>query len=271
MLLSNSTPIARGRTAEIYRWDDDHILKLYYAWCPPEWVEREARVVRAIVAAGIPAPAAGDIIERNGRRGIIYEHVAGPSMLDDMRRRPWRFLRYAHVLAALQARVHRLTVPGLHACRDGLKHCIRRAPNLPEPMRDRLLALLVTLPDRQALCHGDFHPGNVLISPEGPVVIDWMTASLGSPWADVARTSMLLTIGVKGAGQLVNPVIRLLSGLFHQAYLSHYCALVPDGKAELARWLPLIAAARLDEQIEPERAALLKMIMGGLRETSPHL
>ena len=30
-----SSPIAEGRTAEVYDWHDGHILKLYHTWCPP--------------------------------------------------------------------------------------------------------------------------------------------------------------------------------------------------------------------------------------------
>jgi len=260
MMTHLTAPIAEGRTAELFDWDADHVLKLYRSWCPPHWVEHEAYVTRVIARAGIPTPAAGEVIEVDGRQGIVYQRVTGFSMLDDMRKRPWLLLRHARSLADLQARFHRLTVPGLHAYRDGLRHSISRAPHLPEPQRARALKLLETLPDGQSLCHGDFHPGNVLISARGPVVIDWMTASLGDPWADVARTSMILTIGVKAAGKQAPPHLRLLSGLFHRTYLERYRALVPDGRDRLARWLPIIAAARLNEQIAPERAALLQMV-----------
>lgn len=259
-----TTPIAKGRTAELYDWDAEHVLKLYHTWCPPNWVEHEARVARVIAEAGIPTPAAGEVVEIDGRRGIVYQRVTGISMLDDLRQRPWLLLRHARSLADLQAQFHRLTVPGLHAGRDSLRHSISRTPHLPEAQRAQVLNALETLPDGQALCHGDFHPGNVLISARGPVVIDWMTASLGSPWADVARSSLLLTVGVKAAGDMVNPAIRLLSGQFHRSYLNRYRSLVPDGQAELARWQPVVAAARLDEQIEPERSALLRMVSDGL-------
>lgn len=255
-----SSPIAEGRTAEVYDWHDGHILKLYHSWCPPHWVEHEARVARVIAAAGIPTPAAGDIVELDGRRGIVYERVTGISMLADLRRRPWRLRQHGRSLADLQAQFNRLSIPGLHSARDSLGQSIRSAPHLSEEQRARVLALLETLPDGTALCHGDFHPGNVLVTSRGPVVIDWMTASLGSPWADVARSSLLLTIGVKAAGDQVSPLLRSISGLFHRTYLTRYRALVPDGQAELERWQPVIAAARLAEQIEPERAALLQMV-----------
>lgn len=91
-----------------------------------------------------------------------------------------------------------------------------------------------------------------------------MTASLGSHWADVARASLILSVGVKAAGDMLNPLLRLLSGLFHRAYLAHYHTLPPGGQAELARWQPVIAAARLNERIEPEREALLRIVQEGL-------
>ncbi len=82
-----SRPIAEGRTAEIYSWGDGHILKLYRDWWPSHWVEYEARIGRAVHAAGIPSPGAQEIIEVNGRRGLIYERFDGVSMLQDMNAR----------------------------------------------------------------------------------------------------------------------------------------------------------------------------------------
>lgn len=265
-IISLSTPIARGRTADVYPWGDGQILKLYQSWCPPGWVEHEAHVARLLFEAGIPTPAAGDIVSVDGRRGIIYERVDGISMLDDTRRRPWLILCHARTLADLQAQFHRLSIPGLHSYRDGLANSIRQAPDLPEAIRERALYALTGLPDEKNLCHGDFHPDNVLITRRGAVVIDWMTANLGSRWADVARTSLILSIGVKAAGDRLHPFIRLFSGLFHQTYLKRYLALAPGGQAELARWQPVIAAARLNERIEPEREALLQMVGEGLGE-----
>ena len=101
---------------------------------------------------------------------------------------------------------------------------------------------------------------------KGAIVIDWMTANSGNPWADVARTSMLLTIGAKSAGKQVSPMIRIFIRLYHQAYLKRYMSLVPDGKDDLVKWTPVIAAARLDERIDGEQEALLGMVRAGLAE-----
>ena len=86
-----------------------------------------------------------------------------------------------------------------------------------------------------------------------------MTASSGNPWADVARSSMILSIGAKSAGRQLRPIFRTLFDLFHGAYLRQYMQDRPDGQGELERWLPVIAGARLDEHIQPETTALIEL------------
>lgn len=259
-----STPLALGRTAEVYPWGKNQILKLYYDWCPPHWVEHEARVARFIVEAGIPTPAAGEVIEINGRRGIVYERVDGVSMVADLNEHPLRLLQHARTLAELQAQTHLIKLDGLPPYKDGLFHCIQQAQHLPADLREKAFARLEMLPEGENVCHADFHPGNVLLTSKGPVIIDWMTAARGNPWADVARTSMILQVGAKAAGKTVSPLIRSVISLFHHAYLNHYLRLRPDHQNLLPRWMPVIAAARLEENIEPEREALIRMVREGL-------
>jgi uncharacterized protein (TIGR02172 family) len=237
-----SSPSAQGRTAEIYLWDEQRVLKLYRDWCPPDWVEYEARVARAIYEAGIPSPVAGEIIEVNSRRGLIYERIEGISMLQDMNAHPWMILKHARSLAELHVKINKQSITGLPSYKEGLRYAIGKTPHLPDDLRNKTLALLDTLPDDRRLCHGDYHPGNVILAEDGPIVIDWMTASAGSPWTDVARTSLLLNIGPKGAGKLISPMIRMAITLFHHTYLNRYHMLVPDTKNELSRWTPVIAA-----------------------------
>lgn len=256
----SSRRIAEGRTAIIYSWDDGHILKLFRDWCPSDWVEYEARVARAVHAAGVPSPAVGEIVEIDGRRGLIYERLDGTSMLQDMNLRPWMSLKYARQLAEVQVRIHKRSITGLPSYKDQLSHAIRNTTHLSDDLRGKVLAMLAALPNAQNLCHGDYHPGNILITQRGPVVIDWMTACTGDAWADMARTRVILTIGAKAAGPLVSPIIRIAIGLYNRMYRNHYNSLVPDTQKQAERWLPVIAAARLNEDIAPEREALLSMV-----------
>ena len=60
-------PIARGRTAEVFTWKDGQVLKLFFDWVPPVWVETEAKVSRLVYEAGLPSPAIEGLVEVNGR------------------------------------------------------------------------------------------------------------------------------------------------------------------------------------------------------------
>ncbi|WP_137988975.1 phosphotransferase [Streptomyces vilmorinianum] len=55
-----------------------------------------------------------------------------------------------------------------------------------------LLHRLHTLPPAPPLLHLDLHPGNVMLTPEGPVVIDWRTSERGDPALDWAMSSLIL-------------------------------------------------------------------------------
>ncbi|MFH2104277.1 MAG: hypothetical protein ABIJ39_13065 [Chloroflexota bacterium] len=70
---------------------------------------------------------------------------------------------------------------------------------------------------------------------------------------DVARTT-IITLGAANSAQISNPVMKAFVRLFHAAYLRQYFKLCPGGEAEYQRWLPIVAAARLSEEIpEVER------------------
>ena len=51
------------------------------------------------------------------------------------------------------------------------------------------------------MLHLDLHPLNVLMGPDGPVVIDWTNARPGPPGLDVAMTALILA-GVSLTGEV---------------------------------------------------------------------
>lgn len=248
--ISLDKPIARGRTADVYDWDEGHILKLFHTWFPREDAEYELKIARAVHASGVKSPAVGDMIQMEGRNGLIYERVTGESMLTMFRRRPWMVFQYACIFARLHAQMHasvfEADVPSLHG---KLQYRIDHLDILPAALKTSLLDALRSQPEADRVCHGDFHPDNLLISGSDAHIIDWMDASRGNPLADVARTSIILRGAAENA-QIPNPILKMFVKLFHSIYLSQYFQLRPGGHEQYRRWLPIVAAARLDEGIK---------------------
>ncbi len=265
------SPIASGRTAEIFAAGPGRVLKLYRPGWPEAAAQLEFEIAQKLSTADVPAPAAFGIERVHDRTGITYELIAGPSMLDGLASRPWTFARHARTLATLHAGIHSKRVPGLRPYREDLQQDIRAASPLDQTYRDAALRLLDELPGGDALCHGDFHPANVILARSGPVVIDWPGASLGNPLADVARSLILMRFGPLAEPSLPRRLLfRAFSRLFAAYYLSHYLKLAGlADRHELRRWVTVCTTARLGEGIHEERAALLKSARRGLYLYAP--
>ena len=257
-------PIAFGRTAEIYAWEDGWVLKLFHDWFPEESARYEAELARTVQAAGLPVPAAGEIVEIGDRLGLPYQRVDGPSMLEEMSAKPWTLPRYSRLLAELQIRMHdNNTITGLPSQRQRLEEKIQRAKDLSPALRAAALDALAALPEGDRLCHGDFHPGNVLMTDHGPVVIDWIDATLGSPLADLARSSVIL-MGVTAPDSKATRMEKVMVRWYHQIYLRHYFRLRHGGQDEYQAWRPIVAAARMSEGIAKIQDWLLSQVQAGL-------
>lgn len=267
----NSKPIAEGRTAEIYVWGEGRILKLFKEWWPAKNAEYEADMSRKLQEAGVAVPTIYDAIEVDGRRGIVYERIKGPALDTLLKKQPWRVRRVARIMAETHAAMMRHTVRGLPSQRERLERSVSSVTALPPSVREHILARLHRLPDGSVLCHGDLHPGNILLSERGPVVIDWENASLGSPVADVAR-SVLITRG--WSCYETNPARRLLvrwvAEAFVASYLARYEELAPTLRlrSQVACWQGPLAAARLTEGIPSEGKHLRKVVVTSLRPAS---
>ncbi len=209
------------------------------------------------VAAGLPVPAAGEILQINGRYGLLCERVSGQNMWEVLEKQPWQFFTLARLAAQLHSEIHANTLgPGLPPQRRRLEHKINIAElltgssrcALPGSLKTSALATLSALSDGKQICHGDFHPGNILLTPGHTVVIDWIDASRGNPLANVARTT-IIALGALASSEISNAALKVFVRLFHSIYLHHYFQLRPGGEEEYQRWLTVVAAARLSENI----------------------
>ncbi len=257
-------PIARGRTADIYAWQDGYILKLFHNWFDINSIHFEARIANAVQASGLPVPHVGDIIQINGRSGLIYERLNGWSMLEALYCKPWRIWHYARRQAALQVQIHAV-VSDIHlpSQRQRLETKIQNAKTLSAIDQSAILSLLNSLPNGDSICHGDFHSGNIMLTPHAEVVIDWYDASLGNPLADLTRSSIII-LGSAASDLIPNPFMKRFTRLFHTIFLNHYFRLRPGGEQEYQRWLPVLAAARLNENIPELESWLATQVKKGL-------
>jgi aminoglycoside phosphotransferase (APT) family kinase protein len=257
--------IAEGREAEIFAWGDGTVLRLLRDDANTARLEHEADAMRAAASCGVPVPAPGEILTYDGRAGMVMERVDGPDLLTLLARRPWTFGRVARMSGELHAALNAVPAPGtLPDLREACERHIRSldVPTDLEHLRAFALQTLASVPDGDALCHGDFHPGNIIDSVRGPVVIDWPNAARGDPDADYARALLLLKLGEPppGSSLLLRTGAHVLRRLLLSRYRAAYAARRrPDPRA-VARWQVVRAADRLSEGIEIERPRVIALL-----------
>jgi thiamine kinase len=256
--------IATGGTAEIYAWPDDRVVKLYWSGAAASAAAQEAAHAGAAYTAGAPTPTVIELVTVDGRPGVVFERAQGPSMQETLFAEPQRAEELARQFAELHADLHLRTLKDMPSQHQHLTRRIKLA-SIAGRARSVVLSALKALPHGHSLCHGDFHPGNVLLSPTGPTIIDWFDASIGDPVGDVARTCLVMQYAkapdaLDAQGQGATEALR---STFNAAYLDHYRRLRALGPEQLKAWMLPVASARLTDPISPhQRAALLRLIDG---------
>jgi aminoglycoside phosphotransferase (APT) family kinase protein len=257
------TKIADGREAEVFAWQPGVVLKLYRTMDWRQSAEIERAAMNAVRDVGGPAPRGLETIELDGRPGLLMERIDGIDMLTQIGRQPWRVLRAGGILGRLQATLNTAQAPlSLEPLKDRLAREIRSVGTVRADLGELGLKALALLSDDDRLCHGDFHPANVIISPRGPVVIDWPNATRGDPAGDAARTLLILRMGEIPPNSPA--VLRRLETagrwLLLRGYVSAYHRSSRIERNRIDAWMLPLAIARLSEGIVEERLRLLALI-----------
>lgn len=255
--------IAEGREAEIFAWENGTALRLMRSTNAQEAVERQAKAMAAARAAGVNVPAVHGVTTVQGRPGLIMDRVDGPDMFTLVGRKPWTIYSVGKVSGEVHARMHEVRAPEeLPNLKEALKRRIESSELVPADVARRAVEELATLPDGDRLCHGDFHPGNIIQTERESVVIDWSNVTRGDPMADYARTLLMLRLGdpPPGAPLLIRVLADVGRGLLLSFYRRAYRRVRPLDQALAERWLLPVAAQRLSENIEPEREKLLRLL-----------
>ncbi|MEI4803714.1 phosphotransferase family protein [Bacillus sp. NPDC077411] len=259
--------IGAGNTAEIYLWNDKEIVKLFHDSIHESLIEREFLASQEIQNLGLPVPKVGGKISYQNRTGIIYEKIDGVTLTELLAKDPLHVGKEAKRFAELHFQIHsRKSSAFSDICETLISH-VNFCSRFTSEQKEKIATYIATLPTDQAVCHMDFHPDNILISEQGPIVIDWMTAGFGNPFADVARTVIILEHAHLPASipEPVKQGIMALRHAFCEEYVNEYLTLSKGTWKDIELWFLPIMAARLIEGIpEGEKHDLYKQVISFL-------
>jgi Ser/Thr protein kinase RdoA (MazF antagonist) len=151
----------------------------------------------------------------DGRFGIVLPRFDGPTLGQATRSGAITREQAGAILAALGLAVHKTRPPpGALSLREAMDARLRFAGSvLPERITAGVLALIEHLAPDDVLCHSDLHPDNVIMTAQGPRLIDWLGAARAPVAYEMAQCHVLLAeIGPEHAGDpqraTVNSVLQ---------------------------------------------------------------
>jgi aminoglycoside phosphotransferase (APT) family kinase protein len=245
--------IAEGRVSHVYLLKDKRVLKLLHDTVPHEKVDDEFRRCQTVLKAGVRSPRAMELVDVDNRRGIIFEWAGKTDLMNAKLQNPLNVASGARFMAKVQ-----LAYLGYEAEQlpDIKAEALRMSRLLPEgtirtDQYPKLEQYLARLPDGNTICHMDFHPGNILLDSGGyePYqVIDWAEAVKGPAEADIAMTSLILSMAEESPG--TNLLLRLLIPIFRKMFERYYRDAVLTSSSSITEegignWMLVIAIFRM--------------------------
>jgi len=274
--------IAEGACAEVFEWEDgsgSKVLKWAKANTNDDAMRREYEINCIVWDGGLPIAQPFELVELDGRIGIVFERVYGETVMVRLIRNGLLLAESEgksgegeeiRMIAREMARIHQssgVQLPTLQ--KDMLVYSINNPSFLTAEEKDAVIAILNNLPAKLVPCHGDPNPYNLLVQTDGSVVvIDWMCASMGNPEADLAEFILMMRYAILPSGipdTICKQFDRLrehMIEVFMDEYEQHGDVTYED----VQPWILPVAARKLnaDGITEEEKMLLVQEIRKGL-------
>ena len=240
-------PIAERKTKTVYK-DSDKTIKLFVEnYSKADILNEALNQARVEEGTALNVPKLLEVTKIDGRWGLVSEHIEGIPLNKLMEEHPEKEEEYLNLFVDTQMKILSNSVPLLNRIKDKFRRKLSNAINIDENTRYELMQRLEGMKNHTKLCHGDFNPSNVIIKDDGQVyVIDWSHVTQGNASADAARTFLLFSI--EGKSELAEKYINLFS---EKSGIT---------KANIQRWIPIVAATQMTKRKEEEQEFLSNWI-----------
>ncbi len=246
--------IGVGRTAEVYDYKDDKVLKLFYSAFCAKTIEDEYLIAKNISTATSLVPKVYDIVHTRNRTGIVYEKIKGKMLSDYLSGNIINTRKIIRKFAQTQKRISNINAENVPNHTDKLRQRITSSHLLSDSEKETVLKYLSIINNNE-ICHGDYHPENVFVDPNHDFkVIDWANMFVSNKYIDIARTYYLIKSGKSLNGK--TKLGSLIEWFGRQIIAKFYWEEVKTGKGIKEYFLPclfIVIIARYDENIEQEK------------------
>ena len=253
--------IGRGAKGDVYRYDDELVIKVYNRNNTYSDVEREIAMARRAFILGVPTAISFGIVSVGDKYGAMYELVDSETVSSCITCNPGQLETYAKMMAELAQTIHGTRVTP----EDGFPKVSERVRSYIEggigredaALAEKVMSLVEALPDTDTLLHGDFHTGNVFLQSGEPLLIDMDRLATGAPILELSDLYYFYVI----LGEDDPSVVERFMGFsydtarhFMRLFLKYYLGTEDESRLnEVSEKASLIGYSRLIRKIRKQR------------------
>ena len=186
--------IGSGAKGDVYRYDDELIIKVYNDKNTYKEVETEIALARKAFVLGIPTAISFGIVSVGHKYGAMYELLNCSDVSQYISNNPGDVEYYARIMAELAHTIHDIETDDAGDFPDSTQRLRSQVDEglgrINPEMAGKVMALIDALPETNHLVHGDFHSGNVFLLNGEPMLIDMDRMSRGHPIVDISGLYM---------------------------------------------------------------------------------
>ena len=201
--IDNAELLGAGANGRVYRLDQERIVKVFNSTSnPPEKISREQESARQAFIHGIPSAIPFEIVRVGDELGMIYELITARTLGSMVHSDPKKLEKYAIEMSALMKKLHSTkmdegTMPDARLALRLWADIASKSDFYSRDDMQRIYELIDSVPVRETFIHGDFHPGNIMVSEGELILIDMGDASVGHPVIDLLGTYQLMSLAPK--------------------------------------------------------------------------
>lgn len=242
----NNHEILAQRSKKVIYRDGDTVLKVFDSDFSKADILNEALNQARIEETGLNVPKLLEVSVIDGKWAIRTEYVPGKTLAKLMEENPDKLDEYLDLFVNIQKEIFAKEAPLLNKIKDKFNRKIS-ASRFDATTRYELHTRLDSMKDHKKICHGDFTPSNIIITPGGDYyILDWSHVTQGNAAADAARTYMLFCL--KGMDEVA------------EKYLNLFCKKTDTAKQYVQRWMPIVACTQSVKGKESEQEFLERWV-----------
>ena len=176
--------IAKGANGAVYRYDDETILKTYFAKDALPEIKLERENARRAFVLGINTAIPYGIVRVGDGYGTVTELLNATSITKMIRNNPDNLDEAAKYYVDMLKNIHATEVEDGEVSdmkETALAWADFVAPHLSVEHGKKLRALIEAVPKQNTLMHGDYHTNNIMVQNGEPLLIDMDTLCMGHP------------------------------------------------------------------------------------------